>query len=136
MSRSGYSEDGEIWDFIKWRGRVASAIRGRRGQRLLLDLVNALDALPEKRLISEELILETGDVCALGAVGLKRGVLMWDVDPYDQETVAKAFDIAPCLAKEIAYINDEEGRHRQTPEERWRRVRAWAVSQLQPTDKL
>jgi hypothetical protein len=35
MSRSGYSDDygdDEPWQLIMWRGAVASAFRGRRGQ--------------------------------------------------------------------------------------------------------
>lgn len=127
MSRSGYSEGCDNdWDWIKYRGRVTSAIRGKRGQRLLLDLVQALDALPEKRLIRDELILETGDVCAIGAVGLKRGVVMWNLDPEDPETIAGKFDIADCLVREIEYMNDE-GWYRDTPEKRWQRMREWAV---------
>lgn len=146
MSRSGYSEDcDDTWQTMMWRGRVASAIRGRRGQKLLLDLVEALDALPEKRLITEELIRETGEVCALGAVGLKRGVNMWPLNPeFDKwgmlddseehsENVADAFNVAPCLVREIAFENDEAWAH-ITPEERWRRMRAWAVARLQPVD--
>lgn len=48
MSRSGYSNDGE--NIAMWRGQVASAIRGKRGQAFLRELVEALDAMPEKRL--------------------------------------------------------------------------------------
>lgn len=32
MSRSGYSEDLDMWDLIRWRGAVKSALRGKRGQ--------------------------------------------------------------------------------------------------------
>ena len=31
MSRSGYEDGLEMWDLIRWRGAVASAIRGKRG---------------------------------------------------------------------------------------------------------
>lgn len=143
MSRSGYVDDQEQWDYIRWRGRVSSAIKGRRGQRLLLDLVQALDALPEKRLITDKLILDTGDVCALGAVGLKRGILMWPLNPddedkdYDPDFAADelegVFDASACLIREIQFLNDEGCSH-VSPEERWRRVRAWAVKRLKPVD--
>lgn len=138
MSRHGYNDDIDQWALIKWRGQVASAIRGKRGQRLLIDLVQALDAMPEKVLIAEKLIdHEDGDaVCALGAVGVKRGLVMDKLDPEESETVAEAFDIAEQLACEITYVNDEGGHHYwrrdETPEERWRRVRAWAVRHIQP----
>ncbi len=56
MSRSGYSEDGDQWQMIKWRGAVASAFRGRRGQAFLREMRDALDALPVKRLLRDELV--------------------------------------------------------------------------------
>lgn len=139
MSRSNYSDDLDSWALIRWRGRVASSIRGKRGQRLLLDLIAALDAMPEKVLIAEELINADGDVCALGAVGVKRGIDMSKLDPEESGTVAEAFDIADPLAREITYINDECGRgydwrNSETPQQRWERVRAWAISHIQPVE--
>lgn len=135
MSRSGYSDDLDPWNLIRWRGQVASAIRGKRGQRLLVDLVKAMDAMPEKRLIRDELIIETGDVCALGAVGVGRGVLMWDMKPDDPQSVAAAFDVADCLAQEVTYVNDEAGPWKgETPEERFQRVRAWALANIRPVE--
>ena len=48
MSRSGYSDDiDDNWAHIMWRGRVASSIRGKRGQAMLRELLAALDAMPE-----------------------------------------------------------------------------------------
>lgn len=72
MSRSGYHDDIEHWDLIRWRGAVASAIRGVRGQRFLKELMQALENLPDQRLIAHELE-KGGEVCALGAVGKSRG---------------------------------------------------------------
>lgn len=46
MSRSGYSDDIDQWDLICWRGAVASAIRGKRGQAFLLEMWKAMTALP------------------------------------------------------------------------------------------
>jgi hypothetical protein len=133
MSRSGYSDDFDSWDLIRYRGRVASAIRGKRGQKLLLDLVHALDAMPIKRLITKELECD-GEVCSLGAIGQFRGVYMAELDPENPESVAHAFDIADCLAREVVFENDENGSYGEMPERRWERMRAWAVAQLQPVD--
>ena len=130
MSRSGYSDDYDQWTAIRWRGQVTSAIRGKRGQRLLRDLITAMDALPIKRLIAEELIDEAGEVCAIGAVGKLRGVDMTNLDPEDQDSVGNAFDVATALAAEIAYVNDEGAYAAETPEQRFTRVRAWAEQQL------
>lgn len=132
MSRSNYSDCLDEWDLIRWRGQVASAIRGKRGQRLLVDLVAALDALPEKVLIAEELVNSDGDYCALGAVGARRGIDMSRLDPEESETVAEAFDIADPLAREITYINDECSGYGETPQQRWQRVRDWAIKQIKP----
>jgi hypothetical protein len=128
MSRSGYGDDLTTWDLIRWRGQVASAIRGRRGQAFLRDLLEALDAMPEKRLITEEL-QQGGEVCALGAVGAKRGIDMTQLDPYDHEKLGVTFNIAFQLAQEIMYENDEVAYY-ETPEFRWKRMRAWVVKQL------
>lgn len=141
MSRSGYVDDmgfdGEQWAHIRWRGAVKSAIRGRRGQAFLRDLAIAMDALPEKRLIAEDLILKqdspdgkAGDVCALGALGVARKIDMSEIDPYDACQVAPAFDIAEALAREVVYVNDEDTYMMETPEARFIRVRKWVESQI------
>lgn len=74
MSRSGYDVDGdtEMWDSIRYRGAVTSAINGFRGQCFLQELRRALDVLPEKKLIVDDLEKD-GAVCALGALGKARG---------------------------------------------------------------
>lgn len=129
MSRSGYSDDCEGWDLIRWRGAVRSAIRGKRGQAFLRKLITALDALPEKRLIANELQTPDGDVCAIGSVGRMQGIDMNNLDPGESEEVGVAFNISPALVKETAYVNDEWS-YRVTPEERFTIVRKWAASQI------
>lgn len=128
MSRSGYSTDLDDWDLIRWRGQVASAIRGKRGQKFLVDLLAALDALPQKSLIADEL-QEEGQVCAIGALGLSRGLDMSKIDPEDADQVAAAFNISPCLAQEIEFENDEYSRN-ESQEERWQRMRNWIASKI------
>ena len=129
MSRSGYNDDCEQWALICWRGTVNSAIKGARGQALLAKLIAALDALPEKRLIATELEQE-GAVCAIGAVGRARGVNMSDLDPDDPERVSSTFGIALAMTREITYVNDECGHHKETPEERFVRMRRWAKDEI------
>jgi len=118
----------DTWALIRWRGAVESALRGRRGQALLRDLITALDAMPEKRLIQGE--LQAGsEVCALGAIGRMRGIDMAKMDPEDYERVAPLFGIAEALAREVMYENDE-GDYLETPERRWERMRKWALDNL------
>lgn len=132
MSRSDYDDDIEQWDLIRWRGAVTSAIRGQRGQQLLTEMLAALDAMPEKRLIAGELETSDGSYCALGVVGKARGLPLGSLDPEDAEAVAKTFNIAPALAREIVYVNDEEAAYwrKEAPDDRWRRVRAWVTEQI------
>lgn len=151
MSRHGYSDDcDDNLSLGRWRGWVASAIRGRRGQAFLKEMLAALDALPEKRLVAEDLETADGAVCALGAVGKARGVDMKPIDPEDYGRVAVTFGIAEPMAQEIMYVNDEVhdewveaygppryGRNQMvyaripvTPEKRFEVVRGWIVKQL------
>ncbi len=127
MSRSGYSDDCNGWDLIRWRGAVSSAIRGKRGQAFLQEMADALDILEAKRLISDELV-QDGEVCALGAVGITRKIAMDGVDPYDRDMVAGLFGIAPALAAEIMFQNDDWSY--ETSEHRFARMRAWINTAL------
>lgn len=129
MSRSGYSDDGDNqWSFICWRGAVASALRGKRGQAFLNEMMAAMDALPEKKLIRDDLEAE-GAVCAIGSVGQARGLDMSELDPHEPETVAKAFGIPHTLACEIVYMNDERF-YRETPEARFDAMRKWIKDEI------
>lgn len=130
MSRSGYTDDcDDIWALIRWRGAVSSALRGNRGQAFLRELITALDALPEKVLVVEELEKD-GEVCALGSVGKLRGMDMSAIDPEDREQVANAFGIAEAMAAEIMYENDEYG---HSPQAVWLHMRKWAEGHLLPS---
>ena len=104
MSRCNYSDDLDTWAMIRWRGAVASAIRGKRGQAFLREMLVALDAMPDKRLIRNDLVSEDGaKFCALGVVGKARGLNIEYIDPFEAEQVAGAFNIAVALAREIAH---------------------------------
>ncbi len=127
MSRSGYSDDCE--NVAMWRGVVASATRGKRGQVFFRALLAALDAIPDKRLVEGDLETEEGAVCALGCLGKARGVELGQVDTYDYDQLGELFNIAPQLAQEVMYVNDESWRV-TTPEARWLEVRTWAARQI------
>lgn len=160
MSRSGlYENDGDDnLAYGRWRAQVSSATRGKRGQAFLRDLLAALDAMPEKRLISGGLafdgapefpypteyedvivggdqlvtgrgeVVRVGDVCALGALGARRGLDLSKFSQGDPEFIAGAVDVAHQLAREIIWINDEGPR--ETPEKRFERVRSWVASRI------
>lgn len=163
MSRSGYSDDIEDhWQHIMWRGRVASSIKGKRGQAMLRELLAALDAMPDKSLVAE-VLAEDGEFCALGVLGQARGLDVADLDPEDYDAVAEAFDVAAPLVRELVFNNDEcvsddkyieveicgpmrdRGphweRHERTirvpdptaGERRWHHMRQWVASNIKET---
>src|SRR5687768_15930996 len=104
MSRSGYVDDmDDQWALIRWRGAVKSAMRGKRGQAFLREMLAAMDALPEKKLVAMELEAD-GHVCAIGSVGRARGVDMSAIDPEDYGKVAYTFGIVEPMAQEIVFI--------------------------------
>jgi len=111
MSRSGYIDDNE--DPLahgRWRQAVKRALEGKRGQALLRELVAALDAMEDKRLYPGSFATPEGEFCTLGVLGAKRGVKMDDLgDEEDCEPaqVGQRFGIAPAMAAEIMYLNDE-----------------------------
>jgi hypothetical protein len=129
MSRSGYVDDmDDQWASVRWRGAVASALNGFRGQAALIVLRDALDSMPAKRLISGELITADGEVCTMGRLAQAAGCNVADVDPYDAEQVAAALGLSEAMVKEIAYVNDDYWN--ETPEHRWTRMRAWVESHI------
>lgn len=131
MSRSNYSDDGDT-PMSLYRQAVKCATDGRRGQALLRRLLTALDALPQPRLIGQ-LLREGADVCALGAIlppALLEERPQINDEDYDVGNLERTLNAAPCLLREIVYVNDEEGAPTETPEARFVRVRAWVVSQL------
>jgi len=139
MARHGYVDEGDLDQngMAMWRGRVASAIRGKRGQAMLRDLAAALDSMPDKRLVAGELQTKEGDCCAIGRVCQVRGinyVQEGEFDPYVQEDLnddaADKLNVAKCLIQEVEWINDEAAP--SDPEKRWAYVRRWVDRQLTP----
>lgn len=154
MSRHGWTEsDGEDqWAEIRQAGAMKSALRGKRGQKLLRDLVAALDAMPVKELVPDSFSCD-GGVCALGAVAQYRGVEVprtveviedefgtipifefegdrFEEDEYDLgEIAAGQLDISSTLAREVMWQNDE---CYDTPAQRWAGMRRWAERRLKP----
>lgn len=141
MSRHGLQDDiDDNWQLIKYRGQVESAIRGKSGQKFLKELVRALDALPEQKLVSETLQTHDGAVCSFGAVARLRGIDVSkftpgpDDDPEDfnddmPHELSGIFDIAHQLVSEIIWENDEQCSHK-SDHHRWVWMRKWADSRI------
>jgi hypothetical protein len=153
MSRHGFSEGsgdkGEDLAMGRWNAQVKSATRGKRGQAFFRALVEALDALPEKRLVPNSLETTEGEVCALGCLARHRGVDVkvlslgneefpdeeWEDSDWDK--LSELFNIAPQLAREVMYHNDEAGylNGEDAGSARWQQVRKWAARQIIPTEE-
>ena len=76
MSRSEYSDDVCEWDLIRWRGAVTSAIRGKRVQAFLQEMITALRRLYARQKADcrrFEEILKEKCMCAMGAIAEARG---------------------------------------------------------------
>lgn len=153
MSRSGYTDydDGD-YPVALYRGTVASATRGKRGQRFYKELLAALEAMPVKELHAEIFDdPDDGKVCALGALARVKGIDTTRLDPEDDyaaHVLAEKFDVADCLTRETIYINDEGARPRnirlnfghlhgeynavveEPADVRWRRVHNWVARQI------
>jgi hypothetical protein len=142
MSRSGYIDEWDCDDnrIYLYRGAVEKAIRGKRGQAFLQELVAVMDAMPEKRLAGDEWI-DGENVCALGAVAHHRGLRerFAALDPDDDSSPIKAahmLGIAQSMAREIVSVNDECGPRSESDEARWARVRHWVQSELKTEDTV
>lgn len=111
MSRSGYTDDNEDPLALgRWRQAVKMALGGKRGQALLKELIESLDSMEDKRLYPGSFATADGEFCALGIIGHKRGTKMDDLgneDDCDYKLVGQRFNIAPAMAAEIMYLNDE-----------------------------
>lgn len=137
MSRSGYTDDcDDYWAHIRWRGAVASALRGKRGQAFLRELLTALDALEVPCLARNSLQTETGEVCALGSVGRARGLNMVDIDPNDYEAIAKLFGISEAMAREVMFVNDDWCATAAPSKRRFTEVRTWILEQINSVGQL
>lgn len=135
MSRSGYTDDmDDVLSYGRWRGQVASAIRGKRGQAILKELLCALDEMPDKKLYAGNFKTESGEFCTLGVLGHKKGINLTHLgdEDYgcDQIEVGRRFNIAYQLASEIMFMNDEGGRYNSTPEQRWQDMRRWITDNI------
>lgn len=146
MSRHGYVDDDCDDPLLlgRWRAQVKSAIRGKRGQAFLKELAAAMDAMPKKELIVDELIDDEGGCCAIGVVCKARGLDVSKIDYTDPEEVGGLVGVAHQMAAEIEYENDTDQpkwtkdaagkwiREDETPSQRWERMRRWVDKHIEP----
>lgn len=107
---------------------MSSALKSKRDQAFLIDPRDAMDAMPNKRLVADTLEAD-GQFCTLGVLSAKRSIEMSVIDAHCRETVSGAFRIAPAMAAEVVFENDECGWN-ETSEQRWQRMRKWIGSHI------
>lgn len=129
-----------------WWDSFRRAVNSERGQRTLREIEAALLAMPEHKLIADELADGNGGVCAVGAVAAYRRVQdgqSWDdavlsLPPIDSghETAyyaSTSLRMAKTIAWEMAQINDDGDRwapDHWTPEQRHAAVLAWVRKRI------
>lgn len=140
-----------------WEANLGRSLKGRKGQAALRELEAALLALPEKRLIADDMVSADGSVCALAALAQHRGYQgdmtlpkqpdwdnpddanspFWDEFEYVEAVegamvkIAADLGIPPMVAKAIIYENDDD--YVKTPEDRYQKVLHWTQRQIQAT---
>lgn len=158
MSRSGYVEDFDCDDDLahgRYRGQVASATRGKRGQTFFKDALDALYAIPVKELEAKSLRTEDGGFCTIGAMLKHREIDMsefYDDDDDQCDHLSGKLDVAHQLVREVIWANDEHPLYSwgqmhyewrielgksvytaafgETKAERWFRMRDWLKSKI------
>ncbi len=145
--------------FALWDANVRRSMKGRRGQRELRELEAALVALPEKRLIRDELTDEAGGVCAIACYARHKGLDLSRFDPEDEsDAVGVAAGMPRLVAWEVVAQNDIHcdtvwevadgpiqrgyGHYRggvplvraMTPEERYDKILKWVRARLTAGD--
>lgn len=143
---------------ILWEANQERSLKSKRGQQALRRLEAALLALPEPKLVADEIKTADGLVCALGALAISEGYQgsmdlpqppaedasdeEWDKwnahadDEYGDSAIedamlalAKSLDVPKLVAVAIIYENDDSY-GTQTPEARYSKVLKWTQSWL------
>lgn len=132
MSRCDYYDGEDSVPDGLWAHRFWQATETKKGQARLREFAAILDAMPEKRLIADELQTPGGEVCFVGAICKARNVPMptGDCDIRDTAEAGQRAGIPWTLAWEMARMNDETW-GRMTPEERWQAARTWIQTTLE-----
>lgn len=129
-----------------WDENVRRSINGKRGQRILRELEEALLAMPYKTLVSGAIAYE-GSVCAIGALALHKKLkagLDEETAIAELETESQNVEDADgssvwakdhlgmtySLAWSIAHVNDEGLAYGAKEQQRYEIVLAWVRSHI------
>jgi hypothetical protein len=129
-----------------WWANLERSLAGKNGQQALRALLEALESLPEPKLVSGRLATEDGMVCTVGALALHRRVaagerrehvlrdlaakITEEGDLYDGEgaditaSVGTKVGLSYSIAWRLAMLNDDDFSD-ASPERRYDLVVAW-----------
>lgn len=141
--RINYSdEEDRPGQFDLWQANCRRSLNGRAGQAALRELEAELMAMPERRLIADDLAAD-GEVCAVGAL-MKRRLVTAGAEPtaaqarledlndseWESDYVAAQETRVPRLvAWKLVELNDIE-LEGMTPEARYSAVLEWVRGQI------
>lgn len=109
------------------------SVHGKQGQKSLRELEQALLALPDKRLIADELETQEGEVCAIGALKRFKGIEHVQHDPeVDMDMIGVELGMPRLVAWSVVALNDHEYDY-MTPEQRYTAMLNWVQHQLRPS---
>lgn len=110
MSRF-YEADGENPAENLYWPNLRRACRSKRGQRVLREVVEALLALPQRRLIANAIKEPSGEVCAVGAVAQYKGVDLGEYREGDQEDtiqIGESIGMGRMIPWHLGFMNDTQ----------------------------
>lgn len=90
-----------------WIAGATRALQGRRGQTFLYWLIKALDAMPEKELVSGQFRAAEGQFDALGVIAAARDLDLYYIESWDHGRMGEILDIAGSLVVEVMEQNDQ-----------------------------
>ncbi len=148
MGRIEYGEYGDPVANL-WQATAKRALGGKRGQAALMEIRDALLAMPSRRLMKDEWAAG-GEVCALGAVDVHRHMrngMSWESarlivehtveeKPWQfdesfevEETAQLRLGYTRTLVWEVMEKNDEQFEN-MSPEQRWGSMLRWVEEKI------
>ena len=137
-----YEGDYPDLDYGRWEKNLRAAIAGRRGQKVLRELREALLALPGpgRRLIRSELATPDGEVCAVGCLIAYKRAMAKGTSPAEEAAMLAEEDPYPLsmyhLSDDGEYVRIiERPAGKWTAEDGWVQTGVTTQEQLRDDDR-
>ena len=141
--RVGYTDEEDYQgQFDLWHANCRRSINGRKGQKALRELEQALLAMPDKRIYPDILVAPNGAVCAIGSLMVQKKIdagmsrkeavaVCAQTYPEETEDAGVEVGIPRMVAWSIAIENDNDWRVR-TPKELYTHMLNWVQERIKP----